>query len=75
MKENRPNMNKKKNQIEGLLYKFRRSGAEFKYKDKRKEKKVISCQTRNNYSTHATKGGRSCRGESININEGLLWVS
>jgi hypothetical protein len=30
---------KKKNLIEGLLYKFRRSGAEFEDKDKRKEKK------------------------------------
>jgi hypothetical protein len=39
LKENKPNMKKKKNQIEGLLYKFRRSGAELKDKDKRKKKK------------------------------------
>jgi hypothetical protein len=52
-------------QIEELLYKFRRSGAVFKEKDKRKEKKkkVIWCQTKNNYPTHATPGGSSCRGE------------
>jgi len=68
---------KKKHQIEGLIYKFRRSGAKFEDKDKRKKekKKVIWCQTRKNYSTHATQGGRSCRGESENINEGYFWVS
>jgi len=68
-------MKKKKNQIEGLLYKFRWSGVEFKDREKRKEKKIIWCQTRKNYSTHATQGGRSCCGESENINEGLFWVS
>jgi len=65
-------MKKKKNQIEGLLYKFRWSGVKFKDREKRKEKKIIWCQTRKNYSTHATQGDRSCHGESENINESFF---
>jgi hypothetical protein len=45
---------------------------EFKDKKKRKEKKIIWYQTRKNYFTHATQGGRSCHGELENINEGLF---